>query len=175
MIPAIEAVVADGAGLPLASRSIDLVASAQALHHIPDPLPVVKEMRRALAPGGHVLIVDQVAPERFEEALAMTELEVIRDPSHAVSRPPSALVMIVRAAGLEIVDRRMSESTDRLSKWMWPGEFPEERIDAVRSFVERRGDETGMDFEREDDDWTFTRRRFMLLAERAGPAGSAYS
>lgn len=105
----------------------------------------------------------------------MIELEIIRDPSHAVSRPPSALETIVRAAGLEIVDRRIAESTDRLSKWMWPGEFPEERIDAVRSFVERRGGETGMEFERDGDDWTFTRRRFIVLAERAGPAGIAYS
>lgn len=57
--PRIDVVVADGARLPLASRSIDLVASAQALHHISEPLPVVKEMRRTVAPGGHVLIIDQ--------------------------------------------------------------------------------------------------------------------
>ncbi len=51
---------------------------------------------------------------------------------------------------------------------MWPGEFPQERIDATRDFVERFGSETGMDFERDGDDWVFTRRRIMLLARRAG-------
>jgi predicted chitinase len=96
----------------------------------------------------------------------MTELELARDPSHAMSRPPSAYRMIVRAAGLEIVDERVAESEQRLSTWMWPGEFPEERIAAVGDLIAKIGPETGMGFERDGDDWVFTRRRLMLLAER---------
>jgi hypothetical protein len=121
-------------------------------------------MRRITAPGGRVLVVDQAATEHFEEAVAMTELEILRDPSHAASRPPSAFRILFRAAGLEITDERVVEDRQWLSKWMWPGEFPEERIEAVRAFIERRGAETGMAFERDGDDWAFTRRRVMLLA-----------
>ena len=160
----VEAVVADGARLPLRSGSVDLVASAQALHHIAQPLPVLAEMRRVAAPGGRVLVVDQAAPEHFEEAVAMNELDLLRDPSHAASRPPSAFRIMFRAAGLEIVDERIVEDRQWLSKWMWPGEFPEERIAAVRSFIEARGAETGMGFERDGDDWAFVRRRVMILA-----------
>lgn len=159
-------VAGDGRRLPLRSASADLVASAQALHHIHDPVAVVKEMRRVAKPGGRVLLVDQVATERYEEALMMTELELARDPSHAMSRPPSAYRMMARAAGLEIVDERVAESEQRLSTWMWPGEFPEKRIEAVRDLIERIGPETGMGFERDGDDWVFVRRRLMLLAER---------
>jgi hypothetical protein len=36
----------------------------------------------------------------------------------------------------------------------------------VRDFIERFGDQTGMDFERVDDDWEYTRRRAMFLARR---------
>ncbi|HEX2295204.1 MAG TPA: class I SAM-dependent methyltransferase [Actinomycetota bacterium] len=162
----LDLVVGDGRRLPLRSRSVDLVASAQALHHVHDPAAVVKEMRRVARPGGRVLLVDQVATERYEEALMMTALELARDPSHAASRPSSAYRMIVRAAGLEIVDERLAESEQRLSSWMWPGEFPDERIAAVRRLIEEIGPETGMGFERDGDDWVFTRRRLMLLAER---------
>ena len=165
--PDVLPVQADGARLPLGSRSIDLVASAQALHHIHRPVPVVKEMARVARAGGRVLIVDQLAPESYEQAAFMTQLDTIRDPSHAVSRPRSAFHIVVRSAGLEIIDEKVHESRSRLSNWMWPGEFPEERMAAVVDFIQRFGHETGMDFVREGDDWTFTRRRIMLLARRA--------
>ncbi len=164
--PGLHLVAGDGRRLPLRSGSIDLVTSAQALHHIHDPVAVVKEMRRVARPGGHVLLVDQVATEKFEEAVMMTELELARDPSHAVSRPPSAYRIMARAAGLEILDEEVAESEQRLSAWMWPGEFPEERIAAVSDLIEKIGPETGMGFERDGDDWVFVRRRLMLLAER---------
>lgn len=162
----LDLVAGDGRRLPLRSGSVDLVTSAQALHHVHDPAAVVKEMRRVAKPGGRVLLVDQVATERYEEALMMSQLELARDPSHAMSRPPSAYRMIVRAAGLQVVDERVAESEQRLSTWMWPGEFPEERIAAVADLIAKIGPETGMGFERDGDDWVFTRRRLMLLAER---------
>ena len=159
-------VAGDGRRLPLRSQSVDLATSAQAIHHVRDPVEVVKELRRVTRPGGRVLLVDQVATEKYEEAAMMTELERARDPSHAVSRPPSAYRMMVGAAGLEVVDERVTESEQRLSSWMWPGEFPEERIERVDELIGKIGPETGMGFERDGDDWVFTRRRLMLLAER---------
>jgi SAM-dependent methyltransferase len=166
--PSQELVVADGLRMPLRNRSIDLVTSAQALHHIFEPVPFLKEMRRVCTQGGRVLIVDQLATESYEQIAFMNQLEALRDPSHAVSRPPSAFRAIVMAAGLEIVDEKLYEDESRFSKWMWPDEFPDERIEKVREFVAKFGHETGMDFEPDGDDWVFTRRRIMLLAERAG-------
>ena len=164
--PEIRPVVADGARLPFASRSIDLVCSAQMLHHVHRPLEILKEMRRVAAQNGSVLIVDQVASEKFEEALAMNELDLLRDPSHAACRPPSALRVLVMSAGLTIIDEKIIIARQRFSRWMWAGEFPQERIDRVRSFIDERGAQTGMGFERDGDDYTFTRRRIMLLAAR---------
>jgi ubiquinone/menaquinone biosynthesis C-methylase UbiE len=165
--PGMHLVVANGAALPLRSRSADLVASAQVLHHVPRPVRLLVEMRRVAGAEGRVLIVDQVAPERYEEARALHELEVLRDPSHAGTRPPSAFRTMLGVAGLRVVDERIAEDTQQLSRWMWAEEFPEERIEAVRDFIERRGSATGMGFERDGDDWAFVRRRIMLLAERA--------
>lgn len=163
--PDIRLVLADGAALPIRSSSIDLVTTAQTLHHITEPLPVLLEMRRVTADGGRVLIVDQVATERYEEVVARNELEALRDPSHGTARPPSAFRMLVRAAGLEILEERVVEATQRMSSWMAPGEFSEERFAAVDAFIEARGGETGMDFRKEGGEWVFTRGRIMLLAE----------
>jgi ubiquinone/menaquinone biosynthesis C-methylase UbiE len=164
--PGIEAMACDGARLPLRDRSIDLACSAQALHHITRPVPVMVEMRRVTRDSGRVLIVDQLAPERYEQATALCELEVLRDPSHAASRPASAFRAIVLAAGLVVLEERIVSQQTRFSEWMWPGEFPEERIEAVRAFIAARGHETGKGFERDGDDWVFTRQRIMLLAAR---------
>jgi len=156
------AVVADGALLPFAAASIDLVTCAQMLHHVEEPLEIIKEMKRVAAL--RVLIVDQVATEDEAEIDAMNELEKLRDPSHALSRPPSAFRKLLSDAGLELIDERIVSSRDTLSKWMWPGEFPVDRIEAVHDFVEHRGNETGMEFEPSGNDYDFTRRRMMLLA-----------
>ena len=164
--PHLEAVLADGAALPFPSRSIDLVASAQTLHHIKSPVPVIKEMRRVVNERGRVLIVDQVATESVEETAMMNRLDHLRDPSHAGCRPPSALRIMVTAAGLEIEAEEIHESTERLSTWMSPDEFPPERVAAVERFVAEHGAETGMRFERDSDDWLYTRRRMMILARR---------
>ena len=165
----LQLVLADGVRLPLAGGSVDLAASAQALHHMPDPLPVLRELARVAAGRGRVLIVDQVASEAPEEAVAMHELEVLRDPSHAATRPPSELRRLLAAAGLRLVDERLTEQEQRLSGWMWPTEFPVERIDAVRELIARRGGETGLGFrELGGGDHAFTRRRVMLLAEVEG-------
>lgn len=162
----LELIQGDAFRLPLRSASVDLAASAQALHHIFEPLPVLKELRRVAGERGKVLIVDQLATERYEEVAFMNQLEVTRDPTHATSRPASAFRMLLGKAGLEIVDEKQYEERSTFSSWMWTGEFPEERIAATRAFIERFGAETGMDFERDGDDWSFTRRRIMLLARR---------
>jgi ubiquinone/menaquinone biosynthesis C-methylase UbiE len=169
--PKIEPVAADGSALPLARSSVDLVSSAQMLHHVWTPLDIVKEMARVVTDDGHVLIVDQAAPESYEQAEAMNVLEVIRDPSHAASRPPSAFRILVRAAGLEILDEKIVEFAQRFSKWMGPDEFPPERIEAARDFIAKRGHETGMNFERDGDEWVYTRTRIMLLADHARGRG----
>ena len=165
--PGLRLVVGDGFRLPLRSRSADLVATAQALHHIWEPVTVLKECRRVARDTGHVLVLDSVATERLEEVEMMNLLDRIRDPSHAAFRSPSAMRLIVQAAGLSIVDEHLSEERSALSKWMWPGEFPAGRLQEVEAFIAKHGASTGMEFERDGDDWTFTRRRLMLLARRA--------
>lgn len=159
-----HAVIGDGSALPFRNDSIDVAACAQMLHHVWEPVEILREMGRVARPEGRVLVVDQIATEDPGEAAALTELETIRDPSHALSRSPSEMRELLRSAGLTVVDERITEAADRFSKWTPAGEFPQDRIRATREFLVRRGSDTGLGFEPAGDDFTFTRRRIMLLA-----------
>lgn len=161
--------VGDGASVPFRDGTFDLVACALAVHHMAEPLPVVREIARVTR--DRVLIVDQAASEDPAEAAAQTELERLRDPTHATSRPPSAYRSLLEDAGLRVVDERCDETEASLASWASPAEFPEDRVRAVWDFVERRGDATGLRFRRAGSDWAYTRRTLLLLATASGWVG----
>lgn len=162
--PALLLACGDGASLPFADGSFDLVTSAHAMHHIPEPVPVLQEMRRITADHGRVLIVDLVAPDDSTEAARADEVMRLRDPSHATSLTVDALRTALGPAGLEEVDHRVVDRRGLVSNWMWRGEFPEERIAAVRDYVGKHWSELGMDLQPKGDDFTYRDRRMMFLA-----------
>jgi len=49
---------ADGASLPLEDASIDATFANMYLHHCPDPAAAIREMVRALRPGGRLVLTD---------------------------------------------------------------------------------------------------------------------
>lgn len=52
--------------LPIADRSLDVALCLQVLHHVAEPLRVLREARRALRAGGRLLISDMRAHDREE-------------------------------------------------------------------------------------------------------------
>ena len=52
--------------LPIADDELDLALMFLVLHHASDPLAVLAETRRVLAPGGRLLLVDMAAHDREE-------------------------------------------------------------------------------------------------------------
>lgn len=62
----IDAVVADGASLPLRDRSVDQVCSSHLIEHFTRPERHVAEVSRVLAPGGTAFFVTPNAPADFE-------------------------------------------------------------------------------------------------------------
>jgi ubiquinone/menaquinone biosynthesis C-methylase UbiE len=62
---------AHGRRIPFARGSFDLVISDSFLHHLPDPVPVLDEMARVLAPRGRILIRDfrRPGPSRIEATI----------------------------------------------------------------------------------------------------------
>ncbi len=53
-----ELVLGDADNLPWEESTFDLVTCISSFHHYPDPLKVLREMRRVLKAGGRVIIAD---------------------------------------------------------------------------------------------------------------------
>jgi len=77
----VEFVEADATALPFPDGSFDLVCCARTLHHVARPELVLAEMTRVLAPGGTMLVVDQLAPVDPLAAIELNHFEHARDPS----------------------------------------------------------------------------------------------
>jgi len=110
----------DAERLPVADESFDTVLCALSLCSIPEPAAAIAEMRRALVPGGRLLLLDHVAstwpPVRAAQWLL--ERVTIRTAGEHFTRRQLPLV---EAAGFDVVE------TERLKAGTV------ERIYAVRS------------------------------------------
>lgn len=90
----IELVLADSKNLDYADQSFDVVMSNSLIHHLPDPLPCFREMRRLLKPGGVIVLRDLFRPEStiiIDDIIAgaktgeldQHQLKLFRDSLHA--------------------------------------------------------------------------------------------
>ena len=59
---AVPTTQADAENLPYADDSFDLVVARGALHHVPDPLRALQEIRRVLQPGGTAIVLAEPTP-----------------------------------------------------------------------------------------------------------------
>lgn len=65
----------DAKQLPYSNGQFDIVISNSLIHHLPNPLPFLKELKRVLKPSGAILIQDLIRPP--SEAIMNTIVESI--------------------------------------------------------------------------------------------------
>ena len=105
---------ADGASLPLRDGAVDAVLLVNVVDHTADPLSVVAEARRALAPGGVVAI--RATNARFHVSIArglawapwLGRVLPLWPVLHLWSFTPRGLRVLVERAGLDVVAVRNS-------------------------------------------------------------------
>jgi ubiquinone/menaquinone biosynthesis C-methylase UbiE len=87
----------DVTAMPYPDGAFDIVTCRFAVHHFPDPLAVLGEMRRVCGSGGRVVVADSApAPAK---AAAFNAMEKMRDPSHMQALPASELAALFVEAG----------------------------------------------------------------------------
>ncbi len=91
--------VSDAMKLPFAEGAFDVVLTRYSFHHMPDPLPVLREMKRVCRRGGRVVVID--ATPTPETQAAYDRMETLRDPSHASALTLDQLRAVGREAGLK--------------------------------------------------------------------------
>ena len=100
---------ASGAALPVADSSIDVAVCTDVLVHVPDPVPVIHELGRVLAPGG-VLLVSAIMRTWLARLVMITLgedlLRLVHRGTHDPAKfiPPGALPAWLSAAGLTLAD-----------------------------------------------------------------------
>jgi ubiquinone/menaquinone biosynthesis C-methylase UbiE len=69
----IDLAVVDSKQMPYEDAYFDLIISNSLVHHLPDPKPFFREVKRVLKPNGAILIRDLLRPDSQEEINAMVE------------------------------------------------------------------------------------------------------
>lgn len=98
----VEFVQADAERLPFADGAFDLVACRIAAHHFPDVPAFAAEALRVAKPGGKLLLIDNVAPERDDFDRFYNETEKRRDPSHVRAWKKSEWLALLERTGFRI-------------------------------------------------------------------------
>lgn len=104
--------------LPLANDSLDLAVCAYSLHHFSEPARAIHELARVVRPGGHIALMDLVAPEEPERAAANSHIERVRDSSHCTTLRPSDFRALAEAVGLRVCESRIVERWRSFDDWM---------------------------------------------------------
>lgn len=137
---------ADATQLPFATGEFDVAVSRLALHHMPDPGLMFREMARITKPTGVVVIEDLFASEHPERAAFQDRWETLRDPSHVRSLPLSDLLQLFRGAQLE-VDSVLTfrDLTPEVERWLATTQTPPAKAAEVRRLLEEdmRQDRSG--------------------------------
>jgi ubiquinone/menaquinone biosynthesis C-methylase UbiE len=95
--------VGDASALPVEDASFDTVVCSLSLCTIPDPESAIGEMKRALVPGGRLLLLDHVAsswPPVYAIQWLVERISIRVAGEHYTRRP----LRLVEAAGFEIVE-----------------------------------------------------------------------
>jgi ubiquinone/menaquinone biosynthesis C-methylase UbiE len=117
-LPNTEFLEGDGTALPFPDGAFDLTGTHRTLHHVAQPERVVAEIARVTRPGGHMLVVDQLAPDDPAAAAAQHEFETVRDPSHTRLLTDAELKELYAANRLSLIRERHEKEQRDLSAYL---------------------------------------------------------
>jgi ubiquinone/menaquinone biosynthesis C-methylase UbiE len=111
---AIETCVGAAEVLPFDENTFDLVVTRYSAHHWANMPRALAECARVTVPGGRLVVIDVIAPERPLFDTALQVIEFLRDASHVRDYRVSEWAAMQRAAGF-------AEPT--VTSWKLPIEF----------------------------------------------------
>jgi len=162
----------DAERLGVLDEALDSISVRIAPHHFPDAQAAMREMFRALKPGGRLIYIDNVAPEEPREAASYNDFERLRDPSHNRCESLPGLVEILEAAGFRVLYSEALRKKMVLSEWVNRPHLSEEDRAALREYLETASPAIAywLDPREEEGEFLFDEREAVILAERPARA-----
>jgi ubiquinone/menaquinone biosynthesis C-methylase UbiE len=116
----------DAKSLPYADQSFETVFSNSIVHHIPEPLVVLGELVRLVAPGGTLFVRDLVRPDSQDELERLVQLYAGREPERARAMFRDSLHASLSldevqemVASLGLPHHGVQMTSDRHWTWAW--------------------------------------------------------
>lgn len=158
----------DGARLPIRDGAFDVVVTRNALHHIADPIAVMRELVRVLRRGGRLIVEDMRAPDRTEQRAYHEEIERLRDASHTRSLTEAELHALGAQLGLAEPRALRAQFAIDFDEWIERAYPCEENRRKARSMMEASVDEDrcGLRVWRQDGRLKFERQSMLYAAVR---------
>jgi SAM-dependent methyltransferase len=111
VLPGCRFVAASADALPFPDGSFDHVLVRDVVHHLDDPGPAMREIRRVLAPGGRV---DVLEPCRYNPLIALHGLTQPAERGELRSTVPFLVELVSRIARVVSVERHQAMPLHRL-------------------------------------------------------------
>jgi SAM-dependent methyltransferase len=116
--PNVNFVEGDATDLDIRRGTFDLAGCSRVLHHVQRPEMVVASLARAVRFGGHVLVIDQIAPADPLIAVELDRFERARDPEHRRLLPDVDVRSLLEANGLVVVRTKFREEVRNLTWYL---------------------------------------------------------
>lgn len=162
--------LADAQALPFADGSFELVACRRAAHHFVDITGALREMVRALTPGGLLLIDDRSIPDDDAVDALMNQLDVWHDASHIREYRASEWCDLVTAAGLQVQQIEGYVQHRPLSAFAHGAGPAEVAWMRQRLAAASPHERTMLALTQQGDEWAFNNWYLSLVAVKPTPA-----
>jgi ubiquinone/menaquinone biosynthesis C-methylase UbiE len=167
----------DAERLPFPAGTFDLVSCQCSFHHMPKPQFVLREMVRVAKPGGRLVIIDPLAPESDSKFEIYNRIELLRDPSHALTLRLTDFLRLYDEEGLEILRQSLRRRPRSFNNWMLRGGHAPgtKRYLETRKLIEdsMAGDRAGFSAQGLGDDIQIVHNEGMfLLTRKTGQEGT---
>lgn len=131
--PHIETAQSTAENLPCPDASFDLVCSRYSAHHWTHLALALKEMRRVLKPGGHLLLIDVQGEEDALVDSHLQAIELLRDRSHVRNRSVSQWRALLADAGFGDVAHDSWPVHIDFPSWVARMRTPTSRVAMIRA------------------------------------------
>lgn len=153
--------------LPFPDGAFDWVTCRRAAHHFPNLPQALAEMKRVLAPGGRLGIVDMIAPANSEAARFLNELERIRDPSHQWAYDLKEWQDQIQRIGMQVIICETTEEILPWEQWWFPVPMDSPAVAQALARAMQAGPEAEEVLLRRPEGFAIRKRRGILVAAHA--------